>query len=742
MHSGLRYNSPVQTHYRDNSNDRVATQSITRPPRSGEKINQKNPNIQIINSNDQQRYSYTSPNNTQNLQLLPQKLNQLVDIPKLNEFTPRRNQNTVKALQLKSTSIKKRIENTPNNFNDLSDAPQLKTAKNVFESPVNTAFEFMKHNNIAGERQTTNSREIRKSRNSNNRAEHVYTTQRQASNEQERTPQRQISTEMIHASQRKMHNEIISAYQNEIKHASQKQLPNEFIYESQKQIPNEFKFESQNNYQNIYANQIHTPNESHAPSLRHIPQQVVVEKPVYVDRLIEKPMYLDRIIEKPLTIEKEKIIYVDKPIYVDRVVEKPIEKEKIIYVDKPVEKIVYVDKIVYIDKPVPIEKIVYKDKIVEKLIPQIQEKIVYIDRPIEIETNSQEFAKNIEIIENQVERITQLQKDKAVLIVENNQFKKKEVVLINDLTNIKQQLNDRESINEKNNNSLSKLSEELEKLRKYIFKKNQEIEDFKNEMEGVLQTKNSTIKDHNDKMNEITSYNSNLLTEINVLKDNIAQKTKQIHQIKDDCNQKFYQKECERILDDNEKLAERYKAQTDQISAEVQNHQKLHIENKDLKQEINNNKKNKENLMSGKNALIKTINILEEDIKRKEEEAMRYNEENKALAEECVRLSGVAKEMSEFVEQAEQIISQRGNEIQNLKVDLQESVGDARLSDLQKALSKELAIKEKIIEEYELVTNEYNKLVEENEIMTKDHYEKNNVINILQEKINGFEYMK
>ena len=103
------------------------------------------------------------------------------------------------------------------------------------------------------------------------------------------------------------------------------------------------------------------------------------------------------------------------------------------HVDKPVHD----EKIVYIEVPVPVEKIVYQDKIVEKFFPQIQEKVVYIDRPIEIEKNKDALSANNQIMENQVERISQILKDKQNLIVENNRYKKKEIELTSELNNIK-----------------------------------------------------------------------------------------------------------------------------------------------------------------------------------------------------------------------------------------------------------------------------------------------------------------
>lgn len=157
------------------------------------------------------------------------------------------------------------------------------------------------------------------------------------------------------------------------------------------------------------------------------PQQIVVEKPVVIDRIVDRPVPVhvekivnrpypvDRIVEKPVTIVKsvqvpvpvDRIVekpvqvtkYVDRPYPVERIVEKPVPYpvervvEKLVPQPYPVEKQVPVtverivdrpvDRIVekFIDRPYPVEKIV--ERPVEVPVTQIVEKIV--DRPVEVE---------------------------------------------------------------------------------------------------------------------------------------------------------------------------------------------------------------------------------------------------------------------------------------------------------------------------------------------------------------------
>lgn len=154
-----------------------------------------------------------------------------------------------------------------------------------------------------------------------------------------------------------------------------------------------------------------TPAPTYIPAR---PQQIIVEKPVLIDRVVEKPVQVtvekivnrpypvDRIVEKQVPYPVEKVVerlvpqpyevekqvpvtvekFVDRPYPVDRIVEKPVPYpvEKIVErlvpqpyeVEKPVQ--VTVEKIV--DRPYPVERIVEKpvpypvEKVVERLVPQ------------------------------------------------------------------------------------------------------------------------------------------------------------------------------------------------------------------------------------------------------------------------------------------------------------------------------------------------------------------------------------
>lgn len=62
----------------------------------------------------------------------------------------------------------------------------------------------------------------------------------------------------------------------------------------------------------------------------------VIEKPVYIDRVVEK------IVEKPVEVIKEvpveKIVekVVEKPVYIDKVVQVPVYRDRPVYVPTPV----------------------------------------------------------------------------------------------------------------------------------------------------------------------------------------------------------------------------------------------------------------------------------------------------------------------------------------------------------------------------------------------------------------------
>ena len=72
------------------------------------------------------------------------------------------------------------------------------------------------------------------------------------------------------------------------------------------------------------------------------PKEVIIEKPVEVEKIVEKPVFVEKIVEKPVEVEKIVEKVVEKPVYIDRTVEveKPVEVEKVLerVIEKPVIK--------------------------------------------------------------------------------------------------------------------------------------------------------------------------------------------------------------------------------------------------------------------------------------------------------------------------------------------------------------------------------------------------------------------
>jgi len=99
---------------------------------------------------------------------------------------------------------------------------------------------------------------------------------------------------------------------------------------------------------------------------------------------------------------------VEKLVYVDKIIERPVEVIKIVevdkYIEKPVEIVKFVDKIIEI----PVEKPVVVEKIIEK--PILQEKMVEVVRQIEIPVETIK----IEIVERFIDRI--VEKEKLVYV--------------------------------------------------------------------------------------------------------------------------------------------------------------------------------------------------------------------------------------------------------------------------------------------------------------------------------------
>lgn len=104
-----------------------------------------------------------------------------------------------------------------------------------------------------------------------------------------------------------------------------------------------------------------------------VPVEKVVEKIIYIDKIVEKPVPMERIIEVPVEryVDKEIIVekIVEKPVYIEKRVEKPVERIVEKYVEVPYEKFVEVpvERIVekFIEVETVVEKPVYLEKVVE-----------------------------------------------------------------------------------------------------------------------------------------------------------------------------------------------------------------------------------------------------------------------------------------------------------------------------------------------------------------------------------------
>ena len=96
--------------------------------------------------------------------------------------------------------------------------------------------------------------------------------------------------------------------------------------------------------------------------------EVVVERPVIVERIVEVPYEV--IVEKP--VEN----FIEKEVVYERVVEKPVER----YVEREVEEIIEQEKEVIIEKPVYTERIV-ENPIVKRIEKQVE---VIVEKPVEV----------------------------------------------------------------------------------------------------------------------------------------------------------------------------------------------------------------------------------------------------------------------------------------------------------------------------------------------------------------------
>lgn len=103
-------------------------------------------------------------------------------------------------------------------------------------------------------------------------------------------------------------------------------------------------------------------------------REKIVDRPVYVDKvvekvvekIVEKPVYIDKIVEKVVKVKEEvpvtQIVQVEKEIPVTKYIEVEVEKLVEKFVTVPVEKLVTVEKFV----EVKVEKLVPTERLVER----------------------------------------------------------------------------------------------------------------------------------------------------------------------------------------------------------------------------------------------------------------------------------------------------------------------------------------------------------------------------------------
>ncbi len=120
-----------------------------------------------------------------------------------------------------------------------------------------------------------------------------------------------------------------------------------------------------------------------------VPVEIIKEVPVPVERIVDKIM--DRTILRPHRTEFiENQIIVEKPVNVDKIVERRVEYEVPIYIDKEYERIIEVPEEVYRDVPyevpkvVEVKKEVEYERIIEVPVEKIVEKEIIVDKIVEI----------------------------------------------------------------------------------------------------------------------------------------------------------------------------------------------------------------------------------------------------------------------------------------------------------------------------------------------------------------------
>jgi hypothetical protein len=191
--------------------------------------------------------------------------------------------------------------------------------------------------------------------------------------------------------------------------------------------------------------------------IRTFTQEKIIDKPVYIDKVVERTInvpverLVEQVIEKVTEVPVE--IKVDKPIYVDniiqrhydvpvqRIVEKPIEQivEKPVFFDNIIERPVAIEKVVEKVVEIPIEKVVdvpvYVDNIIERVVETIKEVDMpyetVINHPVETKVDNMIGITEFQArpIEKAFERIVKIQNQVSVpveFVIEKDTFVPKE----------------------------------------------------------------------------------------------------------------------------------------------------------------------------------------------------------------------------------------------------------------------------------------------------------------------------
>ena len=120
-------------------------------------------------------------------------------------------------------------------------------------------------------------------------------------------------------------------------------------------------------------------------------EQVVVEKPIYVDNVVEniKHVEVKKVVEVPVEELrfKKSITTIERPVPVEKVIEKlvevPVENEVLVHVEKVREQLVKVEN--RVEKKVPVEKIIEVDVDIEVDVPVVRNTLFenLVEQPVE-----------------------------------------------------------------------------------------------------------------------------------------------------------------------------------------------------------------------------------------------------------------------------------------------------------------------------------------------------------------------